>query len=378
MVTSFRQSVSDWLGQVLPADLYVRTAHSAGASDAAFLEPGLVQGIAQLPGIVRLAAVRISSVQLSPTRPPVTVIARPLYADQRAPNPLAPNLPLVGAALAVPADAKGAVPLYISEAMADLYALRVGTFFRPATAFPQAASSSLAPILGANYFIAGIWRDYARQHGTLVMDASDFQRLSQDYRSNDLAVWLQPDTEVGEVQARIRTLADSFSQRAGAQNTRAGRLLEFATTAQLRAVSLRIFDRSFSVTYWLQAVAIAIGLFGVAASFSAQVLARRKEFGLLTHLGLTRRQILQLVAGEGLVWTTLGALAGLLLGLAVALVLVHVVNPQSFHWTMDLALPWLRLLGLCLAVITAGSLTAWAAGRAAAGRDAVLAVKEDW
>ena len=74
----------------------------------------------------------------------------------------------------------------------------------------------------------------------------------------------------------------------------------------------------------------------------------------------------------------LGALAGLALGLGVSLVLVHVVNPQSFHWTMDLVLPWARLLALCVAVVIAGTATAWLAGRAAAGRDAVQAVKEDW
>jgi putative ABC transport system permease protein len=125
-------------------------------------------------------------------------------------------------------------------------------------------------------------------------------------------------------------------------------------------------------------VAIVIGLFGIAASFSAQVLARRKEFGLLAHLGLTRRQILAVVAGEGAAWTAIGSAAGLALGLAVSMILVHVVNPQSFHWTMELLVPWARLLALCGAVIAAGTFTAWLAGRAAAGRDAVLAVKEDW
>jgi putative ABC transport system permease protein len=151
-----------------------------------------------------------------------------------------------------------------------------------------------------------------------------------------------------------------------------------ASVSQIRAISLKIFDRSFAVTYWLQGVAIAIGLFGVAASFSAQVLARRKEFGLLAHLGLTRRQILTVVAGEGAAWTVIGALAGLALGLAVSTVLVFVVNPQSFHWTMDLQVPWVRLVLLCASVVLAGTLTAWLAGHAAAGRDAVLAVKEDW
>ena len=154
--------------------------------------------------------------------------------------------------------------------------------------------------------------------------------------------------------------------------------LEFVSASAIRARSLHIFDRSFAVTYWLQAVAIGIGLFGVAASFGAQVLARRKEFGLLAHLGLTRRQILAVVAGEGAAWTAVGAAAGLLLGLAVSVVLVHVVNPQSFHWTMDLRVPLVRLLALCTAVVLAGTVTAWMAGRAAAGRDAVMAVKEDW
>jgi len=59
-------------------------------------------------------------------------------------------------------------------------------------------------------------------------------------------------------------------------------------------------------------------------------------------------------------------------------VLVHVVNPQSFHWTMELRVPKERLLALGVAVVAAGTITAWLAGRAAAGRDAVMAVKEDW
>jgi putative ABC transport system permease protein len=178
------------------------------------------------------------------------------------------------------------------------------------------------------------------------------------------------------VQQDIRALAGTGT--GGDSPSGGSNLIEFASSQEIRAISLKIFDRSFAVTYWLQFVAIGIGLFGVAASFSAQVLARRKEFGLLVHLGFTRRQVLAVVAGEGLAWTAMGAVAGLGLGLVVAVVLVKVVNPQSFHWTMDMALPWWRLAALCAAVVLAGTLTAWLAARAAAGRDAILAVKEDW
>jgi putative ABC transport system permease protein len=217
-----------------------------------------------------------------------------------------------------------------------------------------------------------VWRDYARQFGTVAIDSADFAKISDDRRTNDLALWLTPGADEADVSTQLRALADALG------GTQASALLDFGSAGEIRQRTLQIFDRSFAVTYWLQAVAIGMGLFGVAASFSAQVLARRKEFGLLVHLGFTRRQILGVVALEGLAWTSLGALAGLGLGLAVAVVLVHVVNPQSFHWTMDLMLPMTRLLGLCLAVVVAGTLTAWLAGRAAAGQDAVLAVKEDW
>ena len=229
------------------------------------------------------------------------------------------------------------------------------------------------------FFIAGVWRDYVRQFGAVTLDRADFVRLTGDARSTDLALWPQPGADEAPLRQAIERLAGEAAGSAPGDGPQAaGGALEFDSAAGIRERSLRIFDRSFAVTYWLQAVAIGIGLFGVAASFSAQVLARRKEFGLLAHLGLTRRQVLAVVAGEGAAWTAIGAAAGTVLGLAVSVVLVHVVNPQSFHWTMDLLVPWMRRAALCAAVVAAGTLTAWLAGRAAAGRDAVLAVKEDW
>jgi putative ABC transport system permease protein len=88
--------------------------------------------------------------------------------------------------------------------------------------------------------------------------------------------------------------------------------------------------------------------------------------------------MLTLVATETGAWLLAGALVGVALGVAMAAVLVHVVNPQSFHWTMPLHLPAARLAALAGAVLLAGGLTALLAARRVAGRDAVLAVKEDW
>ncbi|MEY4757342.1 MAG: hypothetical protein RJA34_2240 [Pseudomonadota bacterium] len=357
MVASFRHSVSLWLDVVLPADLFVRSARQASATDTAYIDPETVLAIANVPGVARLSTSRLREIQLAPDRPPVALIARELNSPEA-------QLPLVAGPLAIP---EGRVGIYVSEAMVDLYGARLGTELTAlSTAWRPGAATG-----GTSFFVAGIWRDYARQFGTIALGREDDVRLTGERQTSDIALWLKAGADPASVEQALRAAAD-------ARERGAGDLLEVASATQIRATTLRIFDRSFAVTYWLQAVAMAIGLFGVAASFSAQVLARRKEFGLLAHLGLTRRQILTVVAGEGLAWTAVGAVAGVGLGLAVAVVLVHVVNPQSFHWSMDLMLPWMRLAIMCAVLVVAGSATAWLAGRAAAGRDALMAVKEDW
>ncbi|NDH51544.1 MAG: ABC transporter permease, partial [Betaproteobacteria bacterium] len=348
MVASFRESVTRWLDVVLPADLYLR-------GGGAHFDPAFAQSLRGVPGVSRVATINTQSLALDPLRPSVTLIVREIGDPAR-------SLPLVGEAI-VPPD--GAVAIYVSEAMVDLYAAAPGTYFKQlANAFASDAGNRPMP-----FFVAGVWRDYVRQFGSIAIDQRDFERISSDRSATDLAIWLSPQADAAQVQQSARALA---------QQQLDASVIELASSGDIRAQSLRLFDRSFAVTYWLQAVAIAIGLFGVAANFSAQVLSRRKEFGLLAHLGLTRKQILRLVAAEGLAWTAIGSVAGLALGLCVSVILVHVVNPQSFHWSMDLMLPWPRLLALCIAMVLAGTATAWLAARSAAARDAVLAVREDW
>ena len=373
MVGSFRGSMLQWLDTVLPAALYVRTSGSTGSSEHAYFDPALIEGIGQLPGLARLRAQRSMPLIFDSTRPPVALLVRPLREGQSAQGaPADADLPLLAPPLPAPA---GFIAVYVSEAMVDLYGARAGAELPPLAL--ALAAQTRPGVEKPRFFVAGVWRDYARQFGTVVMDSRDFARLSDDARVNDLALWLQTGTDSGEVEQSIRDLANAMADR-GSKEGDAASLLEVGSAQEIRSRTMDIFDRSFAVTYWLQAVAIGIGLFGVAASFSAQVLARRKEFGLLLHLGLTRAQVLQVLALEGAAWTTLGAIAGTVLGLAVAAVLVYVVNPQSFHWSMDMQVPLLRLLALAAAIIAAGTLTAWLAGRAAAGRDAVMAVKEDW
>ena len=215
------------------------------------------------------------------------------------------------------------------------------------------------------FFVAGVWRDYAHQGGAVQIRLADYRLLSGDNNVNDAAIALAPGVTLEQARARIEALPF-------------GAALTLTAPSEIRAISLKIFDRSFAVTYLLEAIAIAIGLSGVAATFSAQTLARAREFGMLRHVGVTRGQILRILALEGGSLTALGVACGFVLGLFISLILVFVVNPQSFHWTMQLHLPWGLLAAVAALLLGAAVLTALVSGRYALSGGPIRAVREDW
>jgi putative ABC transport system permease protein len=343
MVASFRISVDDWMLHILPADLYVR---SATGGNTAGLGPPQQAAIAGTPGVAQARFLRTRQVSLQADRPAITLIARDI--DARDPGRL---LALVGPAATAP---PGARPAWVSEAMLDLYGARVGA--------PLALPLGGRP---TGFFVAGVWRDYANQGGSVVVRLPDYRAITGDQEVTDAALWTAPGTSAEQLMQALRRLPF-------------GAALQFASPGEIRAASLRIFDRSFAVTYLLEAIAIAIGLSGVAATFSAQALARANEFGMLRHVGVSRGQVLGILAFEGGMLAALGVLCGFVLGLVISLILVFVVNPQSFHWTMQLHLPW-GLLGAVAAVLVAASIaTALVSGRHALSGGPIRAVREDW
>src|SRR2546426_579572 len=343
MVASFRQSLDQWLEGVLPAGLYLR---AGPGSDTAFLSPADQQTIATLPGARRVEFLRSQRLVVAPDRPPLTLLARAVEAEGRVP-------PLLGAAHALkPGDPPAA---WVSEVASDLYGWRPGAVIE-------------LPLGGrrARFTVAGVWRDYARQQGAVLIERYEYLRHTGDAFADDAALWLAPGADPAsvtrEIQARV----------AGATN------LEIAGPGEIREVSLRMFDRTFAVTYALEAVAVVIGLFGLSSSFGALVLSRRREFGVLRHIGMTRRQIGSMLAAQGLLVSALGLAVGLTLGWVISLVLIHVVNRHSFHWGMELHLPWQLLAEFVAVMLALATVTAVASGRQAMSGEAVRAVREDW
>jgi putative ABC transport system permease protein len=344
MVTSFRDALDRWLERILPADAYVR---AAAAGDTAYMTPEDQARIAALPGVQRVEFLREQLLLLDPSRPRVILLAReidPAKADER--------LPLLDSADASKRDAP---PIWVNEAMADIYG------FKPGNAIELPLGGKLV-----RFTVAGVWRDYARPQGAAVIERERYVALTGDRSATNAALWLAPDTSPDELEQLIK------------REVPGGGRLELGTPGEIRKLSLHIFDRTFAVTYALELAAVAIGLLGLSASFGALVLARRREFGVLRHLGMTRRQIGAMLATEGALASGVGLLVGVGLGCVISVILIQVVNRQSFHWGMELAIPWGALGLSAIGVLALATITAIASGRKAMSADAVQAVKDDW
>ncbi len=343
MVASFRESVDQWLDAVLPADFYLRTSH---LGDTVFLDPAFESAARKLPDVSRIEFLRTDRLTLDPSRPLVSLIARDLAGGVEK------SLPFVGP---VRDRSAGDPPsAWVSEAVAAVYGYRPGTTVQLVVGGRKQA-----------FIVDGVWRDYARQHGAIVIDRADYVRITGDTRVNDAALWLRPGAGEGRIETALRALPG-------------GALPDMAAPGEIRKVSLRVFDRSFAVTYALEAVAVLVGLFGLSSSLGAIVLARKREFGMLRHIGMTRSQVGAMLAFEGGLLASFGAAVGLVVGGVIGFILIRVVNKQSFNWGMEVHLPYALLAVLTLVMIALAALTAFWSGREAMGMGPVRAVKEDW
>ncbi|MBL8532978.1 MAG: ABC transporter permease [Betaproteobacteria bacterium] len=340
MVTSFRDSLDRWLGAALPADVYVR---GSGRGDSTLLSPAAQARLRNMPGVRRAEFQRWDHLQLNGGAARVTLLARDgaaENADRRLPLTERGN------------ESSDAPRAWVNEAAAAQFGWRPGQDIE-------------IPLSGRNhrFIVAGVWRDYARQNGAILIDRHLFVTLTGDVQANDAALWLGLPQDLVQVRDELERLLPGA---------------EVATFDEVRAVSLQTFDRTFAITYALEAVAIGIGLLGLSSAIGGEVLGRRREFGMLRHLGVLRRDIGRVLAAEGFLMGFIGLLIGSLLGFAMSLVLIHVVNPQSFHWSMELSVPWLGLGAFQAAMLALATATAVASGRQALGTDAVRAVREDW
>ncbi len=348
MVGSFRQTVMTWMNDQLPADLYLRPASGPAADRHPTISVELTEKIAKIDGVAavdRLRAYEISYDGLPATLASVDLRVLRAYRNSDFFSGR-PTDQVFG-------ELRGANTVIVSEPFTYKHHVKTGDMI----------TLSLGETR-EQFRIADVYYDYASERGYVLMDRETLLRYLPDPTPSNIAVFVAPHVNPEDVRKKIVEAA-------------AGYHILIFSDRDLRTEAIRIFDRTFAITYALEAVAVFVAVMGIAGALLALVIDRRRELGLLRFLGASAGQLRKLILVEAGLLGLLANVAGFVLGYFLSLILVFVINKQSFGWTIRFHWPVAVLLGALSVVYVATVLAGLYPARVAVGLNPLEVVHED-
>ena len=348
MVASFRETVTLWLDVQLRADLYVAPAGRAAAGEYPPLPPAAPALLASTPGATAVDFFHALEFH---------------YHGERA-TLGAGNLDIVrrfGRLRFLPGEDRDAIlrslpgedRAIVSEPFANKFGIRPGGRLR----LPIGSRD-------VTVTVAGVYYEYSSSQGFVLLDRSTLLKYLPGQPATNAAIYLKPGVDAAAVQREM-------------QRRTAGLGITISLNQSLRRNAIVIFDRTFAITWALEAVAIVVAMLGAANSLLALVLDRRRELGLLRYLGASSRQLRGMILVEAGFLGLLATILGLALGFALSLLLVFVVNKQSFGWTIQFHPPVGLLVGALLLVWCVTVLAGLYPARVAARLDPIDVIHEE-
>ncbi len=332
LVASFETTVRGWVQRSLQADLYISSNGAQSASSQNRISPSVWRALAHDPAVADASVLAAYPIELDRTP---TILTGADLRVVRARSDLAWVQPPLDDA--VFDTARNATLALASESFCERFRKKRGDTVRvPTPAGPQTLT------------LAGVYADYGNERGSLLVERARLVAwFGDDYAAN-VSLFLRPGTDAESLRTAL------LARHPG---------LAIYTNAALRSEILRIFRQTFSITYALEVIGVAVAVIGLALTLISVLLDRREELTTLRALGFSRREIARATAVEGTALAASAVTGGLLLSLALGWLLIYVINKQSFGWTLGFSLPWAQLAALAITVIATGAAVSYAVGR---------------
>ena len=322
MIHSFRLTVDQWLDQTVKADLIVASPTWLHEGPGGVLPEFVHRRLRDVPGVE--AADSYRDLRMEFRGMPVAVVARDLTLHARYSR----YLFLAGESGAVLAEAVRNNQVVVSETLVSQFNLRRGE--RIALPGPR------GPV---EFPIAGVFYDYSTDGGKIVMDRTLYERYWGDRRATVVPLYLAPGADPEAVR---RAITDRLSGDPP---------VIVLTNGELKREVLRIFDQTFAITYALEVIAVTVALLAIVNTLLTGILERRSELAVLRVIGGTPGQIGRLILWESGLLGIAGTALGIAAGLAVSVLLIEVINKQSFGWTIMFHLsPMVLLTAVAVAI----------------------------
>jgi putative ABC transport system permease protein len=324
MVGSFRTTLVVWMNDQLKADLYLRPAAIPGADRYPTMAPTIIDRLQQLPFIAALDLFR----------------SYPIVYDGLPANLAGGNSNRISS-LPIEDKLSGEDRESITRQLASGdYALVSEPFASKHDVHP--GSVLTLPLAGTNrpFKVLAVYYDYSTERGLIMLDRKTLLRYLPDPALSSAAIYLKPGVDRQYARRLINELLG-------------GSAVFIADNAALRRAALQIVDNTFRITYALEAVAIFVAVMGVAGALLSLVIDRKRELALLRFLGAAKIQIRRIILCEAALLGLLATLLGLILGSLLSLILIFVINKQSFGWTLQFHVPVGMLTAVLISVYAA-------------------------
>ena len=327
MIGSFRDTVVYWVGQTLKADLFIGPGIRPTVGSEQTVSQDVIDTLATHPQVAALDQFRNVDLIFEGN---LAVLGAGSYDVVLNEGSLLFKSP--GNAREEMRRAIGQDAVIVSEPFAMRYHKQAGDTIDIPT--PQ----------GVHQFrIAAIYYDYASDRGVVILDRGTFSKYFGDLPPTGVAAYLKPGADPETVRAEMLDMIDD------------GHRAFIFSNRTLRQEILVVFDSTFAITYALEVIAIVVAMLGVAGTLLTLVLERRRELSLLRLTGADRRQVRRMVIIEAALIGAVSQGIGLAVGLGLSMVLIYVINVQSFGWTIQFHLPLAFLLQATIAVVIATS-----------------------
>lgn len=305
MIESFRNTVVLWIDQTIKADIIGAPVSLLSNESEETLPDDLISTVRQTAGVEAVDGYR--SLRLLFREEPALLVGRDLAIHAAHSQYLFRS----GDSDEVIQRAVREGKVLLSEVFANRFGLREGETIE------VPSPEGTVPLE-----IAGVFYEYSTDGGKMLIDRSLLQKFWKDDRLNVIAVYLEKGFSPDAVRQEL-------VQRAGAESG-----LAFITQVNFKNEILRIFDQTFLVTYALEWIAVVVALLGITNTLFVSILERQREIGILRAIGASRRQVVQVVLIEAFYMGVIGNLLSLFCAFFLSLLLIFVINKQSFGWTL--------------------------------------------
>jgi putative ABC transport system permease protein len=320
LLTSFEQTLEDWVAVKFQADIFIRPLATGTLDQPAYLSPEVVERVENIFPYAYFYKTSNINVEIEGQ---YLALVGSTYNSDRGKKFyvfLEGGIPAVGESVVL-----------LSESAARKLE-------------KQVEDSIL--LHGETLRIAGVYRDFTTERGEITVSLEVFQKFTGILGMKSLSISLNNSRTPGEAAQMVREELKDAGVR-------------IATNGELRTLIRSLFRETFSITMVVRVVATALCIAAFLLAIIQQVIERRTEIGNLLKIGVSPAQFSGAVALESMVTAVPAALLGCVGGVVLAYILVAFINPLTFGWSLVFHLRISEIISpfliVCFSTIIAGA-----------------------